>query len=331
MARLRLFANLRESAGTSRADFAGSTVGDVIDAAVDEYGSTFAAGLEAAKLWVNGDPAERSTPVAEGDEIALIPPVSGGAMTVARQVDILGLLLPFALAAVVIAGNYHGARVFAFGLVGVGLLWMWDISEVLAAQRRPVNLIPAMISLAVTVNGVYAWGRVGLVGGLIVGVIVTLAWTTFDTSQRSIDAVTISLSVAAAGSLGAGLLMIVRLNSQVEVVGFVVVAALATGTSAVMSGSGQQVAGMDPNLAMLIGAVVGGLVAPSFADTASWRVFGLAAAVAGGAMIAGRAFGSMIRTGHVAHTVRAPGSLTPIDAAALGAVGWWIGLLLFGG
>jgi molybdopterin converting factor small subunit len=331
MARLRLFANLRESAGTSRADFSGDTVGDVIDAAVDEYGSTFAAGLEAAKLWVNGDPAERSTPVADRDEIALIPPVSGGAMTVSRQIDFVGLFLPFALAAVVIAGNYLDAEVFALGLVGVGLVWMWDIGEVLAGQRRPVNLIPAMVSLAVTVSGVYAWGRVGLVGGLIIGLIVTLAWSTLDARQRSIDAVAISLSIAAAGSLGAGLLMIVRLNSQVEVMGFVVVAALAIGTSTVMSGTGQQVAGLDPNLAMLIGAVVGGLVAPSFADTASWRVFGLAAAVAGGAMIAGRAFGSMIRTGHVAHTMRAPGSLTPIDAAALGTIGWWIGLLLFGG
>ena len=26
-----------------------------------------------------------------------------------------------------------------------------------------------------------------------------------------------------------------------------------------------------------------------------------------------------------------PGSLTPVDGAVLGAVGWWLGLLLFGG
>ena len=331
MARLRLFANLRESAGTSGADFSGSTVGDVIDAAVDEYGATFAAGLEAAKLWVNGDPAERATLVTDGDEIALIPPVSGGAVTVQRQFDFVGLILPFSLAAVLIAGNYHGARVFAFGLVGVGLFWMWDIGEVLAAQRRPVNLVPAMVSLAVTVNAVYGWGRIGLMGGLIIGLIVTLAWPTFDTNQRSLDAVALSVSVAAAGSLGAGLLMIVRLNSQVELVGFVVIAALAVGTSSLMSGTGQQVAGMDPNLALLIGAVVGGLISPAFADSASWRVFGLAAAVAGGAMIAGKALGSMLRTGQVSHTMRPPGSLTALDAGVLGAVGWWIGLLLFGG
>ena len=296
MARLRLFANLRESAGTSQTDFPGATVGDVVDAAARQYGDSFRAGLAAAKMWVNGDPAELTTPVAEHDEIALIPPVSGGAATMSRNQDVVGLLLPFALAAVILAGNYHGAEVFALGLVGVGLVWMWDLGEMLAARRIGVSLVPAMVALTVTVNGAYGWGRVGLVGGLIIGLIVTLAWSTFDAGQRTIDAVVISVTVAMVGSIGAGFLMIVRLNSQVEVVGFVVVAVAAASTAAVMSGAGQQVAGMDPNLALLVGAVVGGLIAPGFADTASWRVLGLAAAVAGGAMIAGRALGSLVRT-----------------------------------
>lgn len=331
MARLRLFANLRESAGTSRTEFPGTTVGDVVDAAADAFGNGFSAGLPAAKMWVNGDPADRATPVGDQDEIALIPPVSGGAMSVPRQTDIVGLLLPFALAAVIIAGNYHGAAVFALGVVGVGLVWMWDLGEVLDARRVRVNLVPAMVALTVTVNGVYGWGRAGFVGGLVLGLMFTLAWSTFDRHQRSLESVVIAVAVAMVGSLGAGFLMIVRLNSQVEVVGFVVVAIAGAATAAVMSGTGQQVAGMDPNLAMLIGAVIGGLIAPGFADTASWRVFGLAAALAGGAMIAGRAFGSLVRTGRVVHTVRAPGVFTPVDAAVLGAAGWWIGLLLFGG
>ncbi len=330
MARLRLFANLRESAGTSQTEFPGSTVGDVLDAAAGSFGDTFVAGLDAAKMWVNGDPAERSTPVTDHDEIALIPPVSGGAMTVPRQTDVVGLLLPLALAAVVIAGNYHSAAVFAFGLVGVGLVWMWDLGEMLDARRVRVNLVPAMVALTVTVNGVYGWGRVGLVGGLIIGLVFTLAWATFDAGQRTIDALVISVAVAMVGSIGAGFLMIVRLNSQVEVVGFVVVAVAGAATASLMSGSGQQVAGMDPNLALLVGAVIGGLLSPGFADTASWRVFGLAAALAGGAMIAGRAFGALLRTGRVVHTIRAPGVFTPMDAAVLGAAGWWIGLLLFG-
>ena len=331
MARLRLFANLREAAGTSHAKFPGDTVGDVIDAAVGEYGDGFAAGLGAAKLWVNGDPAERTTLVADGDVIAVIPPVSGGVVAAQRQVDIVAIAIPMALTATVLIGNYHSARLFAFAVVGVGLAWMWDLGEVLSAQRRPVSLVPAMVALTVTVNAVYGWGRVGLVGGLIIGLMITLAWSAVDPGQRSLDAVAVSATVAMVGSLGAGLLMVVRLNSQVEVVGFVVIALLAVGTSAIMSGSGQQLAGMDPNLALVVGAIVGGLIAPGFSDTATWTVFGLSAALAGGGMVAGKALGSMVRAGRAVHTIRAPGMLTPIDTAALGAVGWWLGLLLFGG
>jgi molybdopterin converting factor small subunit len=34
--------------------------------------------LPSCKVWVNGDPAEPSTPVGIADEVAVLPPVSGG-------------------------------------------------------------------------------------------------------------------------------------------------------------------------------------------------------------------------------------------------------------
>ena len=79
MAVLRLFAAAREAAGTGRDDVPGATVGDVLDAAVARYGDGFAAVLATAKVWVNGDGAERADPVAASDEVAVLPPVSGGA------------------------------------------------------------------------------------------------------------------------------------------------------------------------------------------------------------------------------------------------------------
>ena len=44
------------------------------------YGSTFAAVLRNRRVWVNGDePADgRATRLADGDEVAVLPPVSGG-------------------------------------------------------------------------------------------------------------------------------------------------------------------------------------------------------------------------------------------------------------
>lgn len=82
MVTLRLFAQARESAGTKTVDFsgedAGETVGDILDVAVNRFGEPFAAVLAGSKVWLNGSPAERSTAVAAGDEVAVLPPVSGG-------------------------------------------------------------------------------------------------------------------------------------------------------------------------------------------------------------------------------------------------------------
>ncbi len=75
---LRLFAQARVAAGTGRDDLPGGTVGEVLDGAIDRYGSGFAAVLDISKIWVNGDEADRSTAVADGDEVAVLPPVSGG-------------------------------------------------------------------------------------------------------------------------------------------------------------------------------------------------------------------------------------------------------------
>jgi len=81
MATLRLFASIREAAGTGTATFEGTTVGEVLDAAIDAYGgpdSLFAGLLDTCNVWCNGEPAERDQLVTEADEVAILPPVSGG-------------------------------------------------------------------------------------------------------------------------------------------------------------------------------------------------------------------------------------------------------------
>ena len=78
MVRVRLFAALREAADTAEADASGKTVGDVVDALSERFGERFAAVAAVSSFVVNGERAARSTPIAEGDEVALLPPVSGG-------------------------------------------------------------------------------------------------------------------------------------------------------------------------------------------------------------------------------------------------------------
>ncbi len=42
------------------------------------FGEQFSTVLDASRLWVNGEEADPDTPVDEEDEVAVIPPVSGG-------------------------------------------------------------------------------------------------------------------------------------------------------------------------------------------------------------------------------------------------------------
>ena len=78
MAILRLFASAREAAGTNRAEIDGADVGEILSIATARFGATFAAVLTTCKVWVNGEPADPSTPVGPQDEVAVLPPVSGG-------------------------------------------------------------------------------------------------------------------------------------------------------------------------------------------------------------------------------------------------------------
>ena len=82
--RLLLFASAREAAGRGRDEFeigSGASLDHLLAAAVDRYGEPFARVLATARVWVNGDEpaAERATVLAADDEVAVLPPVSGGA------------------------------------------------------------------------------------------------------------------------------------------------------------------------------------------------------------------------------------------------------------
>ena len=80
MAVLRLFASVREAAGLKRDQVPGATVGEVVQAAVERYGPSFAELLPTCRVWVNGEPAESHHAVGPNDEVAILPPVSGGSV-----------------------------------------------------------------------------------------------------------------------------------------------------------------------------------------------------------------------------------------------------------
>jgi MoaD family protein len=78
--RVRLFASLREQAGAGEiTDVGGRSVGEIADTLSARFGERFAAVAAVSSYVVNGERATRDTPVADGDDVAILPPVSGGA------------------------------------------------------------------------------------------------------------------------------------------------------------------------------------------------------------------------------------------------------------
>lgn len=75
---LRLFAAAREAAGTGSVPLAGSTVGEVLATARARFGERFEAVLAGSRVWLNGEPATEADAVGDADEVAVLPPVSGG-------------------------------------------------------------------------------------------------------------------------------------------------------------------------------------------------------------------------------------------------------------
>lgn len=82
MATLLLFSTARDAAGgTSRVLLDAATVGAALDEARQRFGARFAAVLDTAQVWVDGQPLA-STPldhrVGPATEVAVVPPVAGG-------------------------------------------------------------------------------------------------------------------------------------------------------------------------------------------------------------------------------------------------------------
>jgi molybdopterin synthase sulfur carrier subunit len=78
MATLRLFAAAREAAGIGRTEMDGATVAEVLDGARGRFGEPFGAVLAQCQVWLNGEPVDLEAPVVPTDEVAVLPPVSGG-------------------------------------------------------------------------------------------------------------------------------------------------------------------------------------------------------------------------------------------------------------
>lgn len=337
MARLRLFAGLRQSAGTGDVEMAGESVDEVLAAAVAEYGTEFERGLASANVWVNGEPAEPGTPVGANDEIAVLPPVSGGSLE--RDVaDIEGSdvrpplvstpLLPLLAWAVLLAANAGSVRWFAIITVGVAGAWVWDALD--EADRRGSGMVrwPALIAVVGTVGSAWAWSSEGFGVAVALGLLLALAWAVLTPSMHSIDAAGGTMVTTAVASIAAGALVLVRLGAhgQSRITAFLIMLLVAHVVMWLRLGS-EDAGFLDPHTAAAIAALVAG-VATGLVWETSLLAMVIASAAVAAAFLAGRAFGSSLRTGDLFLLEDLPGFLVPLDAAIIAAPLYWVVLAL---
>jgi molybdopterin synthase catalytic subunit len=76
--KVRLFAALRDLADASEVEAVGADVRMVVDDLCARFGERFAAIARSGTVVVDGERARPDTPIADGQEVALLPPVSGG-------------------------------------------------------------------------------------------------------------------------------------------------------------------------------------------------------------------------------------------------------------
>ncbi len=76
--KVRLFAALRELAGSNEVEVEGATVAEIVDALSRRFGERFERVARSGSAVVDGERAGLDTPIAGTEQVALLPPVSGG-------------------------------------------------------------------------------------------------------------------------------------------------------------------------------------------------------------------------------------------------------------
>lgn len=330
MPTLRLFAGLRESAGQARVEIEGSSVGEVLTAASLRFGDDFQRGLEAANVWVNGEPAGPETGVADTDEIALLPPVSGGATPV-QDPTVQSQFYVFLAAAVLgalLISNFVSVELYVTAVVAVFGLWVWDVFH----QGRTASGFSAWPALTAALAGplaAYRWGSSGL--GVAVALVVVLVFVgaIAQPEQRSIERLSGTVLAGVIGATSAGALVLVRMGQDGEsrTLAFLVMIGIANLAFAATL-AGIQRAWLDPHTAAALATIIVGVALAFITGDEAPLALIIAACMVAGGFLAGRTLGSLLRRGDLYLMSNLPGRLIHVDGGVVAAALYWMALAL---
>jgi molybdopterin converting factor small subunit len=333
MPTLRLFARFREIAGTDEMTVEDGTVEEILNRASESFGPAFANGLKSAGVWVNGNPVGRDATVSADDEMAIIPPVSGGTYAAPRTqrsmaVDPAESILSVIVLAALLVSAWVPLEWFVVITVGAALAWLWDLSDADATRAGSINLYATLLAPPIAAAATYAWGYEGFAGGFAAAIAIAVFWPIFVSRWRGIESIGMTASVAMIAAAGAGALVMLRMMSTAIALSFLFIVGLAIIAALVTGAYGGQT--IDPNVGTLVGALIAGLLAGVLTNEIDLATSLVASVAVAAGLIAGRVLGSMVRTGSIVHTVRLPGQLSPLDGLWLAAPLFWLALVALG-
>lgn len=320
MAKLRLFANLREIAGTSRLEVPAATVAEAIEAVNDKFGPDFARGVETARIWVNGEEAAMGDTVNESDEVVILPPVSGGSQPATLAPTDLAGLLPLAVAGVVALANLQAQPIWAAAIVAVAAAWAVDMNTTFGFRARVFAPLAVVASAVAATLAAHILGDMGYGLAVPLAVAIGLGWAVAFPQYRAVGGFAPTMLVGLIAGLGSASLILTRSGFSPDPQAIDVF--LAATIVGVVLGS---VVGRLPALPFLdrftttaIATVLAAMAAAAVwdLDVVGYLLVGLGLAVA---LVAGQGLSSMLRTGTVLLTERPPGFLSSVDGVALAA------------
>lgn len=321
MAKLRLFANLREMAGVSRLEMPAGTVAELIEGVASRFGDDFRQAAATARVWVNGETVAPDHPLGDDDEVVLIPPVSGGDRPVssATTLDLMSLL-PAGVGLVAVLAVLQGQPIWAATLVAIVAVWGVDLSAVFLARGR----VFAPLAVAAVAGGsalsAHVLGGAGYALALAVTVVVGLGWAVAFPVYRRVDVFSPVVMTSLFGGLGVASLVLARSAHSPEsgAANVFLTAMIVAVVLGMVVERFPTLPLVDPFSASAIGAVLTAVGAAALwdLDVVGYLLVGVGLAVA---LVAGRGFSSILRSGQVILTERPGGLLAPLDGVVLAA------------
>ena len=320
MPEIRLFANLREIAGSGRVEVDGATVDEAMTDAAKRFGTEFERGLETSRIWVNGEEATAGQTISPGDEVVVLPPVSGGSQPAVSIPSDATAFLPVLIAALVVFANTRGQPFWAATLVAVVAIWAFDVGTAFSARSRPFAPLAVVTAAVAATLTAHVLGGAGYGLAIAIAVATGLGWAVAFPEYRNVPAFAPTVLTAILGALAASSALLARssFSPDERAIDVFIVAAIAGVALGAVVAVLPPLPFVDRFSMSAFGAVAGAVIAATLwdLDRVDYFLVGLVVAVG---LVAGQGLSSMLRTGMVSLTTRPPGVAASLDGVILAA------------